>query len=215
VPEAQEARALVQKKSLIAREQARPDVAARRVSFVIASRFVDPDRLVFLDESGARTNMTRLYGRAPVGRRCLFWAPHGHWRTTTMVSAVRVGGVIRRATVLLDGPMNAATFEGYVRLCLAPALEPGDVVVMDNLGAHKAAGVEEAIGAAGASLWYLPAYSPDLSPIEKMWSKVKSSLRRAAATTFATLVDAAGDAFAAVTSAECRAYFRSCGYGTQ
>lgn len=199
---------------MIAREQTRPDVAARRVNFVIASRFVDLDRFVFLDESGARTNMTRLYGRAPIGQRCLFATPHGHWRTTTMVSAVRLGGVIERATMLFDGPMNAVTFEGYVRLCLAPALRPGDVVVMDNLGAHKAAGVEEAIDAAGASLWYLPAYSPDLNPIEKMWSKVKSWLRRAAASTFASLVDAAGDAFAAVNSTECRGYFHSCGYGT-
>jgi transposase len=185
------------------------------VSFSIARRFVDLDKFVVLDESGARTNMTRLYGRAPVGQRCTFALPHGHWRTTTMVSAMRVRGVLERATVLFDGPMNAATFEGYVRQCLAPALEPGDVVVMDNLGAHKAAGVEEAIEAAGASLWYLPVYSPDLNPIEKLWSKIKSWLRRAAASTLATLVDAAGEAFAAVTAAECYQYFRSCGYRMQ
>ena len=197
---------------MIAREQLRPDVVRRRLSFAIARRFVDPSRFVFLDESGARTNMTRLYGRAPVGERCRFYSPHGHWHATTMVSAMRLTGVIEPATLLLDGPMNAVTFLGYTESCLAPALDPGDVVVMDNLGAHKAAGVVEAIESAGASAWYLPPYSPEMNPIEKLWSKIKSWLRRAAAETLDGLASAAGDAFRHVTANECANYFKACGY---
>jgi len=214
VPAAQAAGCVAEKKSLIAREQRRPDVVERRRNFLIARRFVAPRRLVFLDESGAKTNMTRLYGRSRVGDRCNFHQAHGHWKTTTMISAVRVDRVVERATVLFDGAMNSVTFLGYVETCLAPSLERGDVVVMDNLAAHKAAGVEEAIEAVGASVWWLPPYSPDLNPIEKLWSKVKSWLRRAAADTLAGLCRAAGDAFRAVTAAECANYFRSCGYGT-
>lgn len=184
------------------------------MNFAIARRFVEPGRFVFLDESGAKTNMTRLYGRAPVGERCNSHAAHGHWRTSTMISALRVSGVIPGATMLFDGPMNAATFVGYVERCLASALEPGDVVVMDNLGAHKAEGVEEAIAAAGASVWWLPPYSPDLNPIEKLWSKIKAWLRRAMADTLDALALAAGQAFRSVTPRECANYFRSCGYET-
>jgi len=157
--------------------------------------------------------MTRLYGRSPVGERCRFHTPHGHWRTTTMISALRVDGVIRDATLLLEGTMNAATFLGYVKECLAPSLRRGDVVVMDNLSSHKAAGVEAAIEAVGASVWWLPPYSPDLNPIEKLWSKIKSWLRRAAADTLSALTNAAGNAFHAVTTLECKHYFQSCGYG--
>jgi transposase len=214
VPPAAEAGRVAKKKSLIAREQRRPDVAERRRNFAIARRFAEPERFVFLDESGAKTSMTRLYGRSKIGERCNFHTPHGHWKTTTMISALRVDGVIPAATMLLDGPMNAVTFLGWVESCLAPSLRPGDIVVMDNLGAHKAAGVEEAIERAGASVWWLPPYSPDLNPIEKLWSKVKSWLRRVAAGTVDGLWRAAGDAFRAVTPGECANYFRSCGYRT-
>jgi len=157
--------------------------------------------------------MTRLYGRSKIGTRCNFFNSHGHWKTTTMISALRVDRVIEDATILFDGPMNSATFLGYVEHCLVPSLDPGDVVVMDNLGAHKAAGVEEAIESVGASVWFLPAYSPDLNPIEKLWSKIKSWLRRTAADTLDGLCQAAGEAFRAVTPDECANYFRSCGYG--
>lgn len=157
--------------------------------------------------------MTRLYGRSPIGERCNDFSAHGHWATTTMISALRCGCVIEDATLLIDGPMNAATFVGYVEDCLAPSLRPGDVVVMDNLGAHKVAGVEEAIESVGGSVWYLPPYSPDLNPIEKLWSKIKSWLRRVAANTLDDLIHAAGHAFRAVTPSECANYFRSCGYG--
>lgn len=213
MPQPAEAWSVAKKKSLIAREQQRPDIVERRRNFAIARRFVEPKRLVFLDEFGAKTNMTRLYGRSRIGERCNFFNAHGHWKTTTMISALRVEGVIEDATLLLDGPMNAATFLGWVERCLAPSLKHGDVVVMDNLGSHKAAGVEEAIERVGASVWYLPPYSPDLNPIEKLWSKIKSWLRRAAADTLDGLTRAAGEAFRAVGADECANYFTSCGYG--
>ena len=204
--------AVVKKKSLKAQEQKRPDVAARRLNFSIARRFVDPASLVFLDESGATTHMTRLYGRSPVGERCVDHTPHGHWKTLTMLSAIRLSGVVREATVLVEGAMNAPTFLAYTEQLLAPSLLPGDVVVMDNLASHKVAGVAEAIEAAGASVWYLPPYSPDFNPIEKLWSKVKAWLRRAMARGVEALTNAFADALRAVTPEECRNYFRSCGY---
>lgn len=180
---------------------------------MIARRFVEPNRFVFLDESGAQSNMTRLYGRSPIGTRCNDFTPHGHWKTTTLLSAIRSTGVIRDATVIVDGPMDGSTFLAYTEQCLAPSLRCGDVVVMDNLASHKVAGVREAIESAGCDLWYLPPYSPDLNPIEKLWSKVKSWLRRAGARCF----DAIGDALASVLNRvepqECSNYFRSCGYG--
>jgi transposase len=197
---------------LIAAEQDRPDVTEARRSFVIACRFVDPGDFVFLDESGAKTNMTRLYGRAPGGTRCVDRTPHGHWKTITMLSAIRQTGVIEEASLALDGSIDGPTFLGYVQQCLVPSLRPGQIVVMDNLASHKIAGVREAIEGAGCDLWYLPAYSPDLNPIEKLWSKVKSWLRRMAAKTFDTVVDAIGLALSAVASEECRNYFASCGY---
>jgi transposase len=203
---------VAEKKSLKAQEQKRPDVAARRLNFSIARRFVDPASLVFLDESGATTQMTRLYGRSPVGERCVDHTPHGHWKTLTMLSAIRLSGVVREATVLVDGAMNAPTFLAYTRQFLTPSLLPGDVVVMDNLASHKAAGVAEAIEAVGASVWYLPPYSPDLNPIEKLWSKVKAWLRRAMVRGVDALSAAVADALRAVTPEECLNYFHSCGY---
>jgi len=159
--------------------------------------------------------MTRLYGRAPVGERCVDHTPHGHWKTTTLLSAIRLDGVIKDATVIIDGPMNSATFLAYTEQCLVPTLRPGDVVVMDNLSSHKAVGVREAIESVGASLWYLPPYSPDLNPIEKLWSKVKSWLRRVAARSFDTIGHALADVLRTVTPTECGNYFNSCGYGNQ
>jgi transposase len=199
---------------LRANEQDRPDVARRRMNFGIARRFADVNQLVFLDESSAKTNMTRLYGRAPVGQRCHFAAPQGHWHTTTMLSAIRCSGVMKEASIVFDGPTDAAVFRSYVEECLAPALHPGDIVVMDNLTSHKVAGVPEAIEKAGASVWYLPPYSPDLNPIEKLWSKVKAWLRRVAARTIDGLITAIGDALRDVDELECRNYFASCGYAT-
>lgn len=203
----------VEKKTLIAAEQKRSDVAEHRRNFMIARRFVDPAQLVFLDESGAKTNMTRLYGRAAGGSRCVDYAPHGHWKTMTMLSAIRSDGVMREATTLFEGATDGVIFLTYVQQYLAPALRPGDVVVMDNLSAHKVIGVREAIEAADCDLWYLPPYSPDLNPIEKTWSKVKTWLRDVSAATLDTLGDAVADALRAVSSDECQNYLMSCGYG--
>lgn len=213
MPPADPAGPVAKKKSLIAAEQHRPDVAERRRNFAIASRFVDPAALVFLDESGAQTNMTRRYGRSPVGERCIDHTPHGHWKTMTLLSAIRFDGVVREATVVIDGPVNSDTFVAYTEQFLAPTLRPGDVVVMDNLSSHKGVAVQELIERAGATLWYLPPYSPDFNPIEKLWSKVKSWLRRVMAATLDGLVAAIADALRAVDAQECVNYFRSCGYG--
>lgn len=185
----------------------------RRVNYSIATRFVDPESFVFLDETGTQTNMTRLYGRSMVGERCVDHTPHGHWKTMTLLSAMRLDGVIHEATAVYDGPMNRDTFVAYVEHHLAPTLRPGDVVVMDNLSSHKDAQVRRLIENAGADLWYLPAYSPDLNPIEKLWSKVKAWLRRVMAGTFDSLMDAIADALRAVQPDECANYFTACGYG--
>ena len=169
---------------------------------------------MFLDESSAQTNLTRLYGRAPIGERCHFAAPQGHWHTTTLLSAMRIDGVMKDASIVFDGPINAMIFRSYVEECLAPSLHVGDIVVMDNLSSHKVSGVAEAIDAVGASIWYLPPYSPDLNPIEKLWAKIKAWLRRVADRTMEGLIQSVGDALLAVAADECEAYFRSCGYAT-
>ena len=213
MPPAQQAGVVLEKKSLIAAEQLRPDVVERRRNFRIATRFADPASLVFLDESGVQTNMTRLYGRSPVGERCVDHTPHGHWKTITLLSAIRMQGVLEQATVIYNGPINRPTFENYIEQYLTPALRPGDVVVMDNLSAHKSPAVRERIEAAGCDLWYLPAYSPDLNPIEKLWSKVKSWLRRVMAATFEHLLVSIAETIHDVDAAECANYFKACGYG--
>lgn len=156
--------------------------------------------------------MTRLYGRAPVGERCVDHTPHNHWKTMTMLSAMRADGVMQDATVVVDGPVDGSVFLAYVEHCLAPSLRQGDVVVMDNLSAHHVQGVRAAIEAVGANLWYLPPYSPDLNPIEQLWSKVKAWLRRAKATTFDSLSNAIADALRDITPDECSNYLAACGY---
>lgn len=198
---------------MIAAEQDRPDVAERRKNFAIARRFVPLDSLVFLDESGAQSNLTRLVGRSPRGQRCVDRRPHGHWKTTTLLSAIRLGGVIQDATVIINGPVNGEVFTSYAEHCLAPALRRGDVVVMDNLSSHKSAAVVRAIEAADAEVWFLPPYSPDLNPIEKLWSKVKAWLRRVRPPNFDAIGHALVEVLRTVTPDECRNYFRSCGYG--
>ena len=193
-----------------AAERSRPDVAERRRAWAAMLPELDPDTLVFLDESGAQTNLARLRGRCPEGERLVASAPHGHWKTYTMLAAVRTTGPC--AAALVDGPVDADVFRAYTELVLVPALRPGDVVVMDNLQPHKAAGVREMIEAAGASLLYLPPYSPDFNPIENMWSKVKQLLRSAAARTFQALQAAVWAALDAVTPDDCRGFFAHCGY---
>src|SRR5438477_8781097 len=172
-------RPVVQKKSLRAAEQDRPDVARKRNEWrsgVMPG--LDPRRLVFIDETWAKTNMTRTRGYAPKGQRLVDAAPHGHWHTTTFVGALTARGFI--APLVIDGAVNGELFLAYVERVLVPELRPGQVVVMDNLGSHKAAGVRQAIEAAGGRVLYLPPYSPDLNPIENAFAKLKRLLRAAA-----------------------------------
>lgn len=167
-------------------------------------------RLVFIDESGFRTNLVRLYGRARRGQRLVSHAPWGHWKTTTFVSALRHDQLT--APMVVDGPMNGPTFREYVRQVLVPTLQPNDIVVMDNLSSHKAAGVREAIEAAGATLVYLPPYSPDFNPIEMVYSKLKWLVRSAGTTTIDDLWHFLGQALDRFSPAECQSYLRHCGY---
>jgi transposase len=171
---------------------------------------VDPDRLVFVDESGASTAMDRTHGRAPSGVRVDGPVPHGHWKVTTLTAAVRLDGV--GACLAFDGATDSACFQTYVERCLAPTLRPGDIVVMDNLSCHKAAEVGRLIGAAGAEVRYLPPYSPDLKPIERMFSKLKTALRSAAARTSAALIDAMGEGLRTIEAEDSRGWFGHCGY---
>ena len=171
---------------------------------------MDPQRLVFIDETGASTKMARLCGRAQRGQRCCAPIPHGHWKTTTFTGALRLGGLT--APMVLDGPMNAVAFQAYVEQVLVPTLMPGDIVVMDNLPAHKPAGVRRAIEATGALLLYLPPYSPDFNPIEMAFAKLKALLRKTAARTVAELWEAIAESLSAFTPTECRNYFVAAGY---
>lgn len=174
---------------------------------------MDPQRLVFLDESGVTTEMTRRYGRAPRGERVREGTPSGHWRTLTLLGAMTAEGLL--ATMTIESPTDGEVFLAYVDQVLAPRLQPGQVVVLDNLAAHKVAGVRERIEAAGAQLLYLPPYSPDFNPIEKCWSKVKQWLRSAKARTLEGLEAAVAEALAAITSQNASAWFRHCEYGIQ
>ena len=167
-------------------------------------------RLVFLDETGASTTMTRARGRAPKGQRCLAAVPYGHWHTTTFIAGLRVNALT--APMLLDGPMDGAAFLAYVGNCLCPTLKPGDLVIADNLPSHKVAGVRQAIAATGATLCYLPAYSPDLNPIELLFAKLKALLKKAAHRTVATLWQEIGKLLDTFSPAECANYFRAAGY---
>ena len=170
---------------------------------------MEPGSLLFLDETGAKTNMTRLYGRAPRGARAVDATPNGHWHTTTLIAAVGVKG--SQAPMVVEGATDTAVFTAYVKHALVPVLKPGMIVVMDNLAPHKAPAVAAMIKGAGAELWFLPPYSPDLNPIELMWSKVKEALRTAKARTEQELYDAIAKALNAVSSADARGWFQHCG----
>jgi transposase len=173
---------------------------------------MDPARFVFLDETGTATDMARRYGRSPLGERLVAAVPHGHWRTTTFIAGLRQTGVV--APLVLDGPVTGVAFRAYVEQFLAPDLAPGDVVVLDNLAAHKVDGVRQAIAAARASLLFLPPYSPDLNPIEQLFAKLKALLRKAAARTKDELWSTIGRLLATVPPAECARYLHHCNYGS-
>ena len=185
-------------------------MAAERVVWKASQPEIDIRRLVFIDETGASTKMARLYGRAPYGQRCVAAIPHGHWKTTTFVGALRSTGMT--APMVLDGPMDGSAFEAYVTQVLVQTLKPDDIVVMDNLPAHKRAEVKIAIETAGAQLLYLPPYSPDLNPIEMAFAKLKAALRKAAARSIEALVNAIAIALTTFTEQECLNFFAAAGY---
>ncbi|WP_425278150.1 IS630 family transposase [Azotobacter salinestris] len=198
------------KKTAHAAEQQRPDVQAARQEWFEEQPGFDWRKLIFVDETAAATNLARLRGWAPRGERCLAAIPHGHWKTTTFTAGLRVDGLT--APLVLDGAMNGPAFLAYVGQVLVPELTPGDIVVMDNLPAHKVAGVRQAIEGAGATLRYLPPYSPDLNPIEMAFSKLKALLRKAAARTVPELWQSIGEAIGQFSAQDCRHYFEAAGY---
>jgi len=182
----------------------------RRRAWFEAQPDLDPDRLVFIDETWASTAMARTHGRAPRGERLRMGVPFGHWKTTTFVAGLRLAGML--APMVLDGPINQRAFETYVDQILVPELKPGDIVIMDNLSSHKSPAVRMAIEAAGAELRFLPPYSPDFNPIEKAFAKLKALLRKAAERTVEGLWHTIGTLIDLFTPAECANFFTAAGY---
>jgi transposase len=198
------------KKSIHAAEQDREDVAAARKALRKAQPTLDPKRLVFIDEAATTTKMTRLYGRAPQGERLVEKVPHGHWKTTTFICGLRYNGVT--APFALDGAMDGPHFLAYIEQILAPTLKKGDIVFMDNVSTHLVDGAEEAIEARGASVHYLPAYSPDFNPIEQLFSKLKAFLRKMKARTVEALWKMIASFLKEVTKEGCKAFLANSGY---
>lgn len=195
---------------LHAAEQKRPDVAELRATWLVRQCGWNPENLVFIDETWAKTNMTRSHGRAPRGQRLVDYVPHGHWKTTTFLAALRVTGIT--APLVVDGAINGEIFLAYVRQHLVPTLKPNDIVIMDNLSSHKLEGVRMTIEAAGARLVYLPPYSPDFNPIEQVFSKLKALLRKFGERTIDALWQRLGLLLDSFAQNECQNYFRHCGY---
>src|SRR5262245_12687351 len=191
-------------------EQDRPDVAAARSAWLETQPELDPSRLVFIDETWAKTNMIRHCGRAKRGRRICAKVPYGRWKTTTFIAGLRHEGII--APFVIDGPIDGASFLDYVVKVLVPELKPDDIVVLDNLSSHKSEAVKAAIEAAGATLMFLPPYSPDLNPIELMFSKLKNLLRKAAERTIEALWNRIGELLDCFTPQECANLLRHAGY---
>lgn len=185
-------------------------MAERRSAWQLQQAGLNPDHLVFIDETWAKTNMTRTHGRAPRGERLVDYVPHGHWKTTTFLAALRLDGLT--APLVIDGAVNGEIFLAYVRQQLVPTLKPGDIVVMDNLSSHKSEGVREAIKTAGAELLYLPPYSPDFNPIEQVFAKLKALLRKYEERTMEALWTRLGKLVDCFPKSECANYFRHCGY---
>jgi transposase len=202
-----------QKKSLHASERDTPRVQQARQDYRQKIAALDCRRLKFIDESSVNLAMTRLYGRAPAGQRVVGSVPRNYGPNVTMLGALSVQGL--QALMTVDGATDAEVFRTYVKQVLGPTLRPGDIVVMDNLRAHKAVGVQQAMARRGARLLYLPPYSPDLSPIEPCWSKVKTALRKAKARTRAALDTAIAGVMVAVSLADARGWFKHCGYPLQ
>jgi transposase len=195
---------------VVAGERDRPDVARRRAQWIKYQDRVDPARLVFIDETWTRTNMAPLRGWAPRGRRLIGKVPDGRWRTMTFLAALRHDRIT--APWLIEGPIDGESFATYVEKVLLPTLRHGDIVIMDNLGSHRGKIIRQLIRSAGAKLFLLPKYSPDLNPIEQLFAKLKHLLRKAAARTVETVCTAIGQLLGAFTENECANYFKNSGY---
>jgi transposase len=194
---------------VVAGERDRPDVARRRAQWIKYQDRVDPARLVFIDETWTRTNMAPLRGWAPRGRRLIGKVPDGRWRTMTFLAALRHDRIT--APWLIEGPIDGESFATYVEKVLLPTLRHGDIVIMDNLGSHRGKIIRQLIRSAGAKLFLLPKYSPDLNPIEQVFAKLKHLLRKAAARTVETVCTAIGQLLGAFTENECANYFQNSG----
>lgn len=185
-------------------------MATRRSQWRDEQRQRDAGKLIFIDETWAKTNLTRLRGRAPIGQRLIAKVPHGHWKTTTLIAALDRSGI--RCSTVVDGAVNADMFEAFVEQVLLPTLHPGDVVVMDNLSSHKRPRTRELIRSRGAEALYLPPYSPDLNPIENVFAKIKQCLRSLACRTQEALWDTVQGVLDRVTPSDAANCFRHCGY---
>lgn len=205
-------RGCASKKTLFALEQARADVARRRERWKSLQHHLDPEHLVFIDETWIKTNMTPIRGWGPKGKRLRAFAPHGHWRTMTFLGALRNDRLT--APCVFDGPINGQGFRAYVEQQLVPILKPGDIVIMDNLGSHKSPTIRRAIRAAGARLWFLPPYSPDLNPIEQAFSKIKHWMRRAQKRTTDDTWKHIGKLVETIQPNECANYLTNAGYAS-
>jgi transposase len=200
------------KKTLLALEQARADIARRRQRWRSWQAGLDPNRLVFIDETWIKTNMAPLRGWGAKGKRLRGFAPHGHWRTLTFLGALRCDRLA--APCVFDGPINGECFRAYVEQQLVPVLKTGDIVIMDNLGSHKAAVLGRIIRAAGARLWFLPPYSPDLNPIEQAFAKIKHWMRSAQRRSIDETWRHIGGLVATIEPGECNKYFANAGYAS-
>ena len=198
------------KKTLHAAEQDRPDVAAARAELKVEQSRLAERRLVFIDETAVTTKMVRHYGRSPRGERLVASVPHGHWKTLTLVAALRINGLT--APYVIDGALDGPSFLAYVEQVLVPTLRKGDIVFMDNLSTHKVDGVRQAVEAVGDKVRYLPAYSPDFNPIEMAFSKLKTAVRKGAARTVTALIRLIGKLIKTFAPKQCANYFRHAGY---
>jgi putative transposase len=196
----------------VARERDRADISRRRGQWRNHQGRIDPARLVFIDETWAKTNMTRTHGWAPRGERLVAKIPHGHWNTAPFLAALRHDRI--DAPCLFDGPINGELFLAYVEQVLLPTLKSGDIVILDNLGSHKSKAIRQVIRAVGAKLIFLPKYSPDLNPIEQAFAKVKTLLRKADARTFEAISAAIAGFLNRFTPQECANYFENAGYAS-
>jgi transposase len=198
------------KKALRAAERHRADVAQARRRWIRQQGLLDTTRLVFLDETAITTNMVRVRGRCPRGERLVSYVPQGEWKTITFIAGLRHNRMT--APMVIDGAMDGPAFLAYIEQCLGPTLRPGDTVIIDNCPVHKVAGVREAIEARGATLQYLPKYSPDLNPIELSFSKIKAHLRKFSEQTVRALCRRVGAFVPTLSRIECRNYFKHAGY---